>query len=74
MICILRVIFFHYLGMAQIKQLKWLVLMQKCNRHAIRANVNKTSKQAKQGECLPCEHHSTLHILLHFCCKVNQNP
>ena len=26
-----------------------------CNRHAIRANVNKASKQAKRGECLPCE-------------------
>ena len=25
------------------------------NRHAIRANVNKASKQAKRGECLPCE-------------------
>ena len=32
-----------------------LVLTQKCNRHAIRANVNKASKQAKRGECLPCE-------------------
>ena len=27
-----------------------------CNRHAIRANVNKASKQAKGGECLSCEH------------------
>ena len=26
-----------------------------CNRHALRANVNKASKQAKRGECLPCE-------------------
>ena len=26
-----------------------------CNRHAIRANVNKASKQAKRGECLSCE-------------------
>ena len=26
-----------------------------CNRHAIRANVNKASKQVKRGECLPCE-------------------
>ena len=26
-----------------------------CNRHAIRANVNKASKQPKRGECLPCE-------------------
>ncbi|CAH3109579.1 unnamed protein product [Porites lobata] len=26
-----------------------------CNRHAIRANVNKASKQAKRDECLPCE-------------------
>ena len=24
-----------------------------CNGHAIRANVNKASKQAKRGECLP---------------------
>ena len=29
--------------------------MQKCNRHAIRANVYKASKQAKRGEWLPCE-------------------
>ena len=28
---------------------------QMCNRHAIRANVNKASKQAKRGECLPCQ-------------------
>ena len=27
----------------------------KCNRQAIPANVNKASKQAKRGECLPCE-------------------
>ena len=26
-----------------------------CNRHAIRANVNKASKQVQRGECLPCE-------------------
>ena len=26
-----------------------------CNRHTIRANVDKVSKQAKRGECLPCE-------------------
>ena len=26
-----------------------------CNRHVIRANVNKASKQQKRGECLPCE-------------------
>ena len=32
---------------------KRLVLTQKCNRHAIRANVNKASKQAKRAECLP---------------------
>ena len=32
-----------------------LVLTQMCKRHAIRANVNKASKQAKRGECLPCE-------------------
>ena len=25
------------------------------NRHAIRADVNKASKQAKRGEGLPCE-------------------
>ena len=25
-----------------------------CNRHAIRANVNKASKQAKRGECPLC--------------------
>ena len=31
-----------------------LVLTQMCNTHAIRANVNKASKQAKRGECLPC--------------------
>ena len=30
-----------------------LVLTQKCNRHAIRANVNKASKQAKRAECPP---------------------
>ena len=30
-------------------------LLQMCNRHAIRANVNKASKQAKRGEYLPCE-------------------
>ena len=45
-----------------------------CNSHAIRANVNKASKQAKRRECLPCERHSTLHILLHRFRKVNQNP
>ena len=32
---------------------KRLVLTQKCNRNAIRANVNKASKQAKRAECLP---------------------
>ena len=32
-----------------------LVLTQMCNRHAIGANVNKASKQAKRGECLACE-------------------
>ena len=26
-----------------------------CIRHAIRVNVNKASKQAKRGQCLPCE-------------------
>ena len=26
-----------------------------CSRRAIRANVNKGSKQEKRGECLPCE-------------------
>ena len=26
-----------------------------CNTHAIRADVNKASKQAKRGECLSCE-------------------
>ena len=26
------------------------------DRNALRANVNKASKQAKRGECLPCEH------------------
>ena len=26
-----------------------------CNRHAIRAYVNKASKQGKRGECLACE-------------------
>ena len=41
--------------MAQIDQAKRLVLTQQCNRRSIRANVNKASKQAKQGECLPCE-------------------
>ena len=45
----------YYLGVAQIEQWKRLVLTQMCNRHAIRANVNKASKQAKRGECLPCE-------------------
>ena len=34
---------------------KRLVLTQMCNRHALRSNVNKASKQAKRGECLPCE-------------------
>ena len=34
---------------------RWLVLTQSCNRHAIRANVNKASKKEKRGECLPCE-------------------
>ena len=29
--------------------------MQMCNRFTIRANVNKARKQAKRGECLPCE-------------------
>ena len=32
-----------------------LVLTQMRNKHAIPANVNKASKQAKRGECLPCE-------------------
>ena len=35
---------------------KWLVLMQSCKRHAIRARVKKASKQVKEGQCLPCEH------------------
>ena len=35
----------NYLGVA--------VLIQSCNRHAIRANVNKPSKQAKRREYLP---------------------
>ena len=30
-------------------------LTQMCNRHAIRAKINKASKQAKGRECLPCE-------------------
>ena len=30
-----------------------VVLTQICNRYAIRAN--KASKQAKRGECVPCE-------------------
>ena len=29
-----------------------LVLIQSCNRHAIPANVNKPTKQAKRHECL----------------------
>ena len=40
-----------YLGVAQILKLRWLVLTQSCNRHAIRANVNKASKKEKRGEC-----------------------
>ena len=40
--------------MAQIESWKRLVLTQMCNRHAVRANVNKASKQVKRGECLPC--------------------
>ena len=44
-------IIYNYLGAAQIEKSKRLVLTQKCNRHAIRANVNKSSKQAKRGEC-----------------------
>ena len=30
-----------------------LVLIQSCNRHATRENINKPSKQAKRRECLP---------------------
>ena len=45
----------YYLGVAQIESSKRLVLTQKCNRHAIRAHVNKESKQAKRGESLPCK-------------------
>ena len=45
----------YYLGVAQIELWKRLVLTQMCNRHAIRANINKASKQAQRGECLPCE-------------------
>ena len=45
----------YYLGMAQIEKWKRLVSTQMWNRHAIRAYVNKASKQAKRGECLPCE-------------------
>ena len=44
-----------YLGVAQIEISRWLVLTQSCNRHAIRANVNKASKKEKRSECLPCE-------------------
>ena len=39
------------LGVAQIKYSGSLVLIQSCNGHAIRANVNKPSKQAKRREC-----------------------
>ena len=28
-------------------------MIQSCNRHAIRANINKPSKQAKRRKCLP---------------------
>ena len=56
----------YYSGEAQIEWSKRLVLTQKCNRHAIRANVNKASKQAKRGVCLPCERHSTLRIHCYF--------
>ena len=45
----------NYLGVGQIAWWKRLVLTQMCNRHALRANVNKGSKQAKRGECVPCE-------------------
>ena len=31
------------------------MLTQMCSGHEIRANVNKASKQAKLGECLPRE-------------------
>ena len=44
-----------YYGQLENSQWKRLVLTQMCNRHALRANVNKASKQAKRGECLPCE-------------------
>ena len=30
-------------------------MIQNCNRHAIHANINKPSKQAKRRECLPHE-------------------
>ena len=36
--------------------------------------IKQASKQAKRGECMPCERHSTPHILLYRFRKVNQNP
>ena len=39
------------MGEAQVEFSRTLALIQSCNRHAIRANVNKPSKQAKRREC-----------------------
>ena len=42
----------NYLGVAHIGQWKRLVLMQMCNRHAIRANVNKqVNKRSEANVC-----------------------
>ena len=43
------------MGVAQIEYSRSLVSIPSSNRHAIRANINKPSKQAKQRECLPRE-------------------
>ena len=43
----------YYLSVAQIEELRSLVLTQSCNRHAIRANVIMLSKQVKRRESRP---------------------
>ena len=43
------------MGVAQIEYSRSLVSIGSCNRHTIRANVNKPCNQAKRRECLPRE-------------------
>ena len=54
----------YYLGVTQIEQSKRLVLTQKCNRQAIRANVNKEVN--KRSEANICHANVIQHYIFSF--------